>query len=538
MTVAPAPNSSPERLDKELFQVRHHALLQAILDNISEGVSIMDASGQFVYVSAFAQKMYGTGLDNDTPPTEWAQRHGIFRPDGQTPYPLDELPVWRALRGEEVRDVDMFIRNAGVPEGGHIRCSCLPVRDEQGQILGAMALTRSIDKERRIEAEKRRTESSFQVLVETAQEGIWTIDSEWRTTYVNRYMADMVGYSVSEMIGVHLFDFLDEESQRHARALLEKGEQAPVAEVHDRRFLRKDGTTLWTSVSTTPLFDEQGRYTGKLAMVTDITQRRAAEEQVRQLNADLERRITERTAQLEFSNRELEAFAYTVAHDLRAPLRGIASFSDALVEDCPGQLDALGLDYLRRIVGGAKHMAELIDGILALSRVNSTELVFRPVDVSALASSIMEQLRGLQPERAVRVSIQEGLVEEGDPKLLHILLENLLGNAWKFTRDRPVAEIELSATRDARGVRTYVVRDNGAGFDMAYKTKLFGVFQRLHTQAEFEGTGVGLATVQRIVRRHGGRVWGEGEPGRGARFFLTLNEFPRPPRTMAQGGGR
>ncbi len=400
-----------------------------------------------------------------------------------------------------------------------------------------MALTRDVDAQRKIETEKRRTESSFRLLVETAQEGIWTINTEWRTTYVNQYMARLLGYSVEEMLGQHLFSFLDEEGQNQARAVLERGTSGPAGEIHDRKFLRKDGTAVWTRFSRTPMVDERGRYIGVLAMVTDMTQRRKAKEQVRRLNAELEQRIADRTAQLEYSNRELEAFAYTVAHDLRAPLRGITSFSEALREDYTGRLKAQGEDYLRRIVGGARRMSELIDGLLSLSRVNSTELVYRPCDLSAMAGSVMEQLQRQQPERAVKLNVQQGLVEEGDPQLLQVVLENLLGNAWKFTRERPVAEIELSATSDERGVRTYVVRDNGAGFDMAYRDKLFGVFQRLHSQAEFEGNGVGLATVQRIIRRHGGRVWGEGQPGRGASFFFTLNELPWPPRTTAQDRG-
>jgi light-regulated signal transduction histidine kinase (bacteriophytochrome) len=335
------------------------------------------------------------------------------------------------------------------------------------------------------------------------------------------------------MLGRHLFSFMPPETQELARKNLERGSQAPRGHAKERVFARKDGSRLWTTVSTTPMFDEQGQYIGALAMITDITQRRAAEEQVRQLNADLERRIAERTAQLEFSNRELEAFAYTVAHDLRSPLRSIASFSDALMEDCADQIDDTGRDYLRRIVGGAKRMAELIDGILSLSRVNSTALTQRQCDLSAMARAVVEQLQTLQPERSVRVTIQEGLVDQGDPQLLRLVLDNLLGNAWKFTREKPEAEIEFSATRDEQGRQLYKVRDNGAGFDMAFRDKLFGVFQRLHTQQEFEGNGVGLAAVQRTIRRHGGRIWGEGQPGQGASFFFTLNEFPCPPGISA-----
>jgi PAS domain S-box-containing protein len=523
----------PSTLGTEIFQVRHHALIRAIIDNISEGVSIADKHGNFIYANPFSRKVFGSSDEDDTKPQEWTSRYGIFHSDERTLFTMEELPIWTALKGVEIRDVGMFVRNARVPEGRHVSCTCLPVRDERGELLGAMSLVRDIDKQRRMEEEKRRTEQHFRVLVETAQEGIWTIDEEWRTTYVNQYLAKLLGYVPEEMIGRRLEDFLDAEAQADAHKNLDRKGAAPVGNVRDFRFLRKDGTAVWTSISTTPLFDDEGRYTGSLAMVTDITQRRAAEEEIRQLNAQLEKRIADRTAQLEFSNRELEAFAYTVAHDLRAPLRSVASFSDALVEDCGDKLDAQGRDYLRRIVNGSKRMAELIDGILSLSRVNSTELSARKCDLSSMAHSIVEQLQGARPERPVRVLIQDSLVDQGDPQLLRVVLENLLGNAWKFTRDRAAAEIEFSATRDERGVRVYQVRDNGAGFDMAYRDKLFGVFQRLHAQKEFEGNGVGLATVQRIVRRHGGRVWGEGELGKGARFFFTLNEFPLPPRTTS-----
>lgn len=534
MTAEHTSSAAPDRLSEELFHVRNQALLRAIIDNISEGVSIADPSGQWIYSSEFAQRLYSVdGYDPSVPAHELTTRYGIFRADGETIFPVEELPVWTALQGKAARDVGMVIRNANTPHGLHIRCTCIPLFDEQGKLLGAMALTQNVDKQRQTEAEKQRSEQRFRVMVETAQEGVWTIDAEARTTYVNQYLASMLGYTVEEMLGQPLDTFLDEEGQQRAHKNLARREQSPRGEVKDFRLLRKDGSLVWTSLSTTPLFDEHGRYTGALAMVTDITQRRAAEEQVRQLNAELERRIQERTAQLEFSNRELEAFAYTVAHDLRTPLRGIASFSDALVEDCGGQIDEVGQDYLRRIVGGARRMAELIDGILALSRVNSTALSTRPCDVSAMARAVLEQLQFLQPERTVRISVQEGLVEPGDPQLLRTVFENLLGNAWKFTRERPEAEISFSATRDEKGLRTYVLRDNGAGFDMAYREKLFGVFQRLHTQQEFEGNGVGLAAVQRIIRRHGGRIWAEGEPGKGATFFFTLNEFPLPPGTSS-----
>jgi light-regulated signal transduction histidine kinase (bacteriophytochrome) len=221
-----------------------------------------------------------------------------------------------------------------------------------------------------------------------------------------------------------------------------------------------------------------------------------------------------------------------VAHDLRTPLRSISNFTLALTEDCADKLDATGLDYLQRIRAASRRMAELIDGILSLSRVNRTEFIETDVDLSALAHSIREQLQRWQPQRNVRFHIQEGLVDRGDAQLLGAVLENLLGNAWKFSRDREVAEIEFGTLARQEGPRVYFVRDNGEGFDMEYQKKLFGVFQRLHTQQEFEGNGVGLATVQRIILRHRGHVWGEGRVGQGATFYFTLHApAPESPRT-------
>ncbi|MDY7228202.1 sensor histidine kinase [Hyalangium rubrum] len=533
MNDAPPPASPSDKLGEELFHARHHALIRAILDNISEGVSISEASGNFIYSNPFASRVFGVGESERSVSEEWSSRYGIFLPDERTPLPIEQMPIWKALKGQESGEVELFIRNAGSPDGIHVSAKCIPVQDQQGRLLGAMALVRDVDTQRRIEEEKRRTEQHFRLLVETAQEGIGTIDPEWRITYANRYMAEMFGYRVEEMLGMHLSSFMDEKAWQVAQRGLSLKGRAPPVKAQDTAFLRKDGTVLWTSMSTTPLFNDEGGYAGSLAMLTDITRRREAEAQVRQLNADLEGRIAQRTSQLEFSHRELESFAYTVAHDLRAPLRSISSFSQALVEDCGDKLDEVGRDYVRRIVNGGRRMAELIDGILQLSRVNSTPLSAQACDLSRMARGVIEQLQSEQPERIVKVNIQEGLIDQGDPNLLRAVLENLLGNAWKFTRERDVAEIEFRATGEAGGARTYTVRDNGAGFNMAYREKLFGVFQRLHTQREFEGNGVGLATVQRIIRRHGGRIWGEGQPGQGASFFFTLNEFPRPPRTTA-----
>jgi light-regulated signal transduction histidine kinase (bacteriophytochrome) len=249
-------------------------------------------------------------------------------------------------------------------------------------------------------------------------------------------------------------------------------------------------------------------------------------ERVQRQAAELDLRVRERTAELVAANRELEAFSYAVSHDLRAPLRGIDGFSHALLEDYSEQLDAEGQEYLHRIRGATKWMAELIDALLEFSRLARTELHRETVDLSSLVQRVGADLQQMQPERQVALQITDGLEARGDARLLRVLLQNLLGNAWKFTARTPTARIEVGRIDQVDGTAVFFVADNGAGFDMAYADKLFGAFQRLHRAHEFPGTGIGLATVQRIIQRHGGRVWAQGAVGRGATFYFTLVSPP------------
>lgn len=245
--------------------------------------------------------------------------------------------------------------------------------------------------------------------------------------------------------------------------------------------------------------------------------------------AELERQVVERTLQVEAANKELEAFAYSASHDLRAPLERVNDFSRALEEEYAERLDDQGRDYLRRIRGATVRMGQLIDALLRLSRLTRQEMHRVPVDLTRIAEEVADGLRASAPGRAVTFRIAAGLVAQGDVALMRVVLENLLGNAWKFTSKRSEAVIEFGTLGASDGETPwaahqtiYVVRDNGVGFDMAYADKLFGAFQRLHGEAEFPGTGIGLATVQRIIHRHGGQVWAEAVPGEGATFYFTV----------------
>jgi light-regulated signal transduction histidine kinase (bacteriophytochrome) len=271
------------------------------------------------------------------------------------------------------------------------------------------------------------------------------------------------------------------------------------------------GNMLTLLGSASPLRDEGGKVRGAVAAFLDITARKQIEVTLRQ-----------RTAELEASNKELESFSYSVSHDLRAPLRSITGFSNVLLEDYSKELDNEGKSYLKKISDSGELMGQLMDDLLKLSRVTRSDLTMEKLDLSDMARKIVGDLAKDEPTRNVKVTIAPNMTTEGDKNLLSLALQNLLGNAWKYSSKTAKPQIEMGIT-DHNGKQAYFVRDNGVGFDMAYANKLFQPFQRLHKATEFAGTGIGLASVQRIIRRHGGEVWAESRVGEGATFYFTLN---------------
>jgi light-regulated signal transduction histidine kinase (bacteriophytochrome) len=289
----------------------------------------------------------------------------------------------------------------------------------------------------------------------------------------------------------------------------------------DHRILLPDGSERTVHERAHVTYDDAGVPQRMIGTVQDVTQRKRAEQELQRLNLDLERRVAERTQALTVLNQELEAFSYSVSHDLRAPLRAILGFSRALLEEHAARLDATGVDYLQRISNVSQRMSELIEDLLNLSQVARASVHYSEVSLSGLATGILADLALQNGAREVVTVVAPDIVVRGDARLLRILLDNLLGNAWKFTAGHARAVIEFGVVRQ-QGEVVYFVRDDGAGFDMAYADKLFTPFRRLHTAAEFEGTGIGLVTAQRIVRRHGGHIWAEGAVEEGATLYFTL----------------
>ena len=391
------------------------------------------------------------------------------------------------------------------------------------------------------DADRKQAEEQFRLLVEALPNAIILVDAAGRINLVNARAETLFGYAREELVGRPVEILVPQQFRTHHNeyrtAFFSAPTARPMGAGRDLFGLRKDGRQVPVEIGLNPITIAESDFV--IASIIDITERKQAEleiadllqrEQaarieVSRLNQELEQRVIERTAQLEATNKELEAFAYSVSHDLRAPLRSIDGFSQALLEDYQDNLDSEAQHYLQRVRAGSQRMAQLIDELLMLSQFTRSEMHRTTVDLSRLVRTISDELRQREPERQVTVVIAADVTAQADKHLMQAVLENLVGNAWKFTSKRTDARIEFGLMPQPEGQPAYFVRDNGAGFNMAYADKLFGAFQRLHTAAEFPGTGIGLATVQRIIHRHGGRIWAESAVDQGTTFYFTLTPF-------------
>jgi PAS domain S-box-containing protein len=367
---------------------------------------------------------------------------------------------------------------------------------------------------------RRKAEEKLDRLLGSMPDALVIVNAEGKIVGSNAHTGKLFGYSDRELQGESMALLVPERFRKTQRqyytAYFSQRDGRVPETTMELCGLHKDGREFPIEVSTKPLAAEKGMIV--TSAIRDITERKQVEQQISKLNKELEHRAIE----LENANKELEAFSYSVSHDLRSPLQSIDQFSLILMEDYANQLNPEGLDYVQRLRGSCQHMEDIIDALLALSDMMRKELLADHFDLTALANTVAADLKQKNPDRLVDWVIAEGLTAEGDAQLLRVVLENLFGNAWKFTANRPRAHIEFGALPQSNGTRTYFVRDDGAGFDMARVNNLFTPFKRLHDQSEFRGTGIGLATVQRVIHRHQGKIWAEGVVNQGATFCFTL----------------
>ena len=411
--------------------------------------------------------------------------------------------------------------------------------EERKQLLATMvesrrALLGILEDQQLAQAARSASEQLLQRTLDAACIGHWNLDIVKHTAIHSLRHDQIFGYEepLADWSYEKFLTHVHPEDSERVDRLFQAGVAAKTQWDFECRITRHDGALRWIWVHGNVFTSAAGESERMIGMVSDITERKNIEEEIRQLNVNLERRVLERTAELQAANQELEAFSYSVSHDLRAPLRSIDGFSQAVLEDYADKLGDQGKDYLKRVRTATQRMGHLIDDMLTLSRVTRAEMRRETVELSALATDVIEELQKSEPLRRVDWQIEPGLIAEGDARLLRVALVNLLGNAWKFTSKTANAKIEFGAASDpdagnapipnTQGAPSFFVRDNGVGYDMRYAGKLFGAFQRLHLVSDFPGTGIGLATVQRIVYRHDGRVWAEGAVGKGATFYFTL----------------
>ena len=480
-------------------------ILESILSSLGEGVIVADMNGKFLIWNPAAERIIGLGPTNSGP-EGWQQTYSVYLPDQVTPYPTDELPLVKAIRGVSVDGDEQFLRRVDRPDGLWLNVTGRPVLNASGEPLGGVVVVRDVTTRKREEE----TMARLAAIVDHSDDAIIGCSFDGTVTSWNAAAERMYGYPAREVIGKPI-DFLNppeliEEEQRMIERLRQGGPAASLETI--RR--RKDGQDIHVSLTMSPVIDRKGQRIGISKIARDISEQKRAEHEIRQ-----------HIEEVHALNKELEAFSYSVSHDLRAPLRHVDGFVDLLQRHVDGSLDDKGRRYLRTISESAKQMGRLVDDLLAFSRMGRTEMRESWISLGALVHDALQAVQAEAPDRRIEWVVNKLPDVQADPAMLRLVVVNLLANAEKYTRPRAAARIEVGVSENSEETVVFV-RDNGVGFDMKYAHKLFGVFQRLHSSKDFEGTGIGLANVRRIIARHGGRTWAKGVVNEGATFYFSL----------------
>ncbi|MDQ2100762.1 MAG: PAS domain S-box protein [Tychonema bourrellyi B0820] len=484
--------SDRKQAEKELRE------LNTAMQNAVEGISRLDIEGRYVNVNrAYAHKF---GYEpEEMIGMEWKP---ILHPD--------DVEMLSLAYQEMLTLGKVEVEARGVRKNGSFfykQITMVKACDKKGIFNGYHCFMKDITERKLTERALQESESKYRQIVELAEEGIWVIDSNARTTYVNHAMARMLGYTESEMFGESLFDFMDEEAKKLANDNIDRRKQG-ITERHEFRLKSKDGKDVWTYMSTSPVMDEKGDLLSCCALVYNITERKDSEQQMLQLTTDLKR-----------SNQELEQFAYVASHDLQEPLRAVTSYTQLLAQRYQGNLDTKADKYINYVVDGASRMQQLINDLLAYSRLGTRAQEFDIADCNAAVAQSLCNLQIAIAEKNAIITYESLPTVMADEFQLVQLFQNLIGNAIKFCQDVPIIHIS-AIIQDNEWL--FSVRDNGIGIDSEYADRIFVIFGRLHSRREYLGTGIGLAMCKRIVERHSGRIWVESQSGEGATFYFTI----------------